>query len=358
MDLFWIKLEGDVRVLLQIGFYFALSALLVACGDRSTTPSITQAAPSCRGIYFETDAQGNLRKFNQYWQKDQAVCLTDQIALTSWESSLQNWTKNKITCKPQPQIQSQSLVASGNYYSYRDSKVYLSLDAATGVFRRLVYGEDKDGSPLFTKLQGCFYVRNDSINGNQLLLDTVKVASSEHFDPVEIFYYTQAASGLNLVRYDQSGDWDSRFCAADYLPEGFCDFNRNGNVMFWPSLTNLQKASLLNEAILIRKTYSYAAIALPTFETAWSNAPSLGTESSRDDFKYQVIPNVDTPLYISDAWYNWVKGLSNTFPDTSSSQTPLICYRGSQSIVLSNGNLGRVYGEICYVNGVYTFTQN
>lgn len=335
-----------------------LSTLLVACGDRNTTPSITQAAPlSCRGIYYETDSQGNLRKFNQFWQADQATCLTDQIALTNWESSLQNWTKNKITCKPQPQIQSQSLVASGNFYSYRDSKVYLNLDAATGVFRRLVYGEGKDGSPLFTKLQGCFYVRIDSINGNQLLLDTVKVASSEHFDPVEIFYSTQTASGLNLVRYDQSGDWDFRFCAADFLPEGFCDLNRNGNIMFWPTLTNVQQSSLLQEAILVRKTYGYAAIALPAFEAVWSNAPKARTESSRDDFQYQVIPNVDTPLYISDAWYAWVKGFSNTFPDTSSSQSPLICYRGSQVVTLSNGNQGRVYGQICFANNVYTFTQ-
>lgn len=344
--------------ILQIIFISTLSLLLVACGNHSAGPSNTQGAPSsCKGIYYETDAQGNLRKFNQHWQADQSVCLPDKIALTTWESSFQSWTKNKVTCKPQPQIQSQSLVASGNFYTYRDSNVYLDLNSATGVFRRLVFGEGKDGSPLFTKLQGCFYVRNDSTNGNQLLLDTVKVASSEHFDPVEIFYFTQTASGLNLVRYDQSGDWDFRFCAADFLPEGFCDLNRNGNIMFWPTLTNVQQSSLLHDAVLIRKTYSYAAIALPAFEAAWNNAPNTRTESSRDDFKYQVIPNVDTPLYISDAWYAWVKALSNTFPDTSSSKTPLICYRGSQAVTLSNGNQGRVYGQVCLENNVYTFTQ-
>jgi hypothetical protein len=345
--------------IVEIIFLLMLASSLVACGDHSSTPSTTQAAPSsCKGIYYETDNQGNLRKFNQYWQADQSVCLTDQIALTNWESSFQNWTKNKITCKPQPQIQSQSLVAGGNFYSYRDSKVYLDLNSATGVFRRLVYGEGQDGSALYTKLQGCFYVRNDSINGNQILLDTVKVVSSEHFDPLEIFYYTQTVSGLSLIRYDQSSDWDFRFCPVDYVPEGFCDLLRNGNLMFWPTLTSSLQSSVLNEALLIRKTYNYVSISSGTFGSAWSGASSSRTESSRDDFRYTVIPNVDTPLYISDAWRNYVLGASNRMPDTSSSQAPQVCYRGSQMISLSNGNSARVYGEICYVNGIYTFTQN
>jgi hypothetical protein len=47
--------------ILQIIFLSTLAPLLVACGDRSSTPTNPQAAPSsCRGIYYETDNQGNL----------------------------------------------------------------------------------------------------------------------------------------------------------------------------------------------------------------------------------------------------------------------------------------------------------
>lgn len=343
---------------LNIAFYGVTLLTLGACGDHSSPTPSNQFSPlSCRGIYYTTSANGATQKWDQYWQSDQGLCLTDELALSDWEQSLLNWTLNGLTCKPQPQIQSQSLVASGNFYRYRDNKVYLDLNTATGVFRRLVYGEDKDGSPLFTKLQGCFYIRNDSPNGNQLLLDTVIDASSESFDPVEVFYYTQTASGLDLVRYDQSSDWTYTFCPADSVPVGFCDLLRNGNLMFWPTLTSAQQATMLNEAILIRKTYNYSTITSVSFASAWSTVATTRTESSRDDFKYTVIPNVDTPLYISDAWRSYVMGTSNTMPDTSSSEIPPICYDGSPLVNLVNGNPAKVSGEICYENGQYSFTQ-
>jgi hypothetical protein len=329
---------------------------LVACGNHNSSPQSAQAV-SCRGIYYTTSASGNLQKWNQFYQADQDDCLTDELQLSNWESSNQAWTKNHVTCVPQTAIQSQSLVANGNFYSYRDQKIYLDLNVATGVFRRIVYGEAQDGSPLFTRLQGCFYVRNDATNGNQLLLDTAVTATSEAFDPSEIFLFTQTESGLNLVRYDESSDWDWSFCPYLTAPTGFCDLLRNANLLYLPSsLSSVQQATLLQDAILIRKTYNYGFFT--GFDSLWSEISTSRTESTRDDFRYAVIQDVDSPQFTSTGWRDYVMNQPDAvMPDTSSSLTPDVCYNGFQTVTLSSRNTARISGEICYVNGVYQFTS-
>lgn len=336
------------------GLLTLIALLQVACGDSTNAVTGNQLSPaSCRGIFYLTDSQGRLSKWDQYWQAGQGVCLTDKLSLSNWEQSLQNWTLNKTACKPQSQVQSQSLVASGNFYTYRDNRILLDLNATTGVYRRLVLAQGRDGSMLFTRLQGCFYVRTDSVNGSQLLLDTVPAASSDDFDPVEIFSYSNTGVGLSLVRYDDVGDWSAAFCPVDTVQVGFCDLLRNGNLVDEPVLTAAQSTAMLNDAILIRKTYIFASITAAAFESQWSNVATNAAESERNDFEYTIIPDVDTPLYISDSWKAYVMGGANPMPDVSHTfMLPNICYQGFQT---SPNRSAFTNGKVCFVNGQYQF---
>lgn len=314
----------------------ALSLLAVGCGS------------PCKGQYTQTDANGNLQKFNEHTQDGVQGCVTDNVPLTQWESSLQARVNAHVVCPAQPA--SRSLVAASNFYSYRDGKVYLDLNAATGEYRKLTLAEGKDSKQVFTRLQGCYYMR-----AGQLLLDTVNAASSQAFDPMEIFTYTTSSHALQMTRYDDSSDWDYKECPTLDTPDNFCADLRNGNEMYFPILTASQQSALLTEALLIRKQFNYSDVSSSTFEGLWANP--TGTEKVREDYKYAVAAIVDTPQYIDQAWASYVRGTSNTMPDITSSTMPPLCYQGKQSVTLADGSSGSIYGEVCYVNGSYSFTQ-
>lgn len=347
--------------------YFAMTALLLcSCNSgQNQNAGGTPSAASCKGVYYSHDAQGNLLKFNQYWQADQKTCLTDNLPLSQWEKTSEAWTKNDVQCTPQPQFASRSLVSANNYYAYRDGKVYLDFNSLTGVYRRIVFGEDKNGQSVFTRVKGCFYQRTgtgvDAGFGNQLLLDTAssKLATSENFDPMEIFRYDETATTFNMTRFDDSDNgWDFKFCPYLTTPWEYCTLLRDGNIMYWPTtLTGAQQSDLLNEAILIRKQFNYSVISSANFENIWSSVDKSSTELGRDDWKYAVIVLPDIPWFIDAAWRDYVMGTRPTMPNVQSNTMPSICYQGSQFVTLSNGNSGKVYGEICYSGGVYTFTQ-
>lgn len=347
--------------------WLAISAitLLCACEVQTQNPSGgAVTAASCRGVYYTRDSNGDLHKFNQYWLVSANACLTDNVPLSKWEMTSEKWRKNNVQCTPQPQFASRTLISANNYYSYRDNKVYLDLDSSTGVYRRIILAENTNGKPVFTRLQGCFYQRTgssvDAGFGNQLLLDTdsAKLVTSESFDAWEIFRYDETATTLNMTRFDDSGDWDFKFCPYLNTPWEYCTLLRDGNMMYWPTtLTSTQQSDLLNEALLIRKQFNYNAISKSTFENMWGNVDKTRTELGRDDHKYAVIVVVDTPWYIDQAWRDYVMWNRPTMPNVNSNRMPSICYPGSQTITLSNGNTGRVSGEVCYSNGIYTFTQ-
>lgn len=338
-------------------------ALILLAGCAKTAPTSTAVSGlSCKGIYMVTDSQGNLKKYNQYEREGQ--CWTDNLPLSQFEKTQQAWNKNHVTCVPQPGFASRTVIAANNYYQYRDNKALIDFNAQTGVYRRLTLGEDANGNQTYSKLQGCFYQRTgagvDASYGKQLLLDTdvAKLATSQSVDLWEIFSYTETATDLNMVRFDDSVDWDYRFCSGVKMPWQYCTLIRNGNDMFFPILSAADQTSLLNEAILIRKQFNYVTTTTGSFNNLWNNADATRKEKVQEDLLYDVIQNVDTPRYVDQAWKSYVMGSRPTMPDITSSRVPPICYSGSKSVTLADGSTGKVYGQICYVNGAYTFTQN
>ena len=266
-----------------------------------------------------------------------------------------------MTCTPQPQFQTRSLVSANNFYQYSNGKVYLDLDSATGIFRRLILAEGKNGTPVYTRLQGCFYQRPSTIYGDQLLLDTLstKTASSQNFDPLEIFTYTQAApNSIEMVRFDDSADWDERFCNDLDTPWGYCDLMRNGNDLLYPVLSPSQKAAMTNEAKLIRQMYNYVTVSKATFEALWGEPGKRRVESVRENYCYEVQAIVDTPQYIWSSWRDYVMNNRPTPPKMSSSRAPIVCFQGQRQVTFANGVDGYLNGEVCYDSalGEYQFT--
>lgn len=270
---------------------------------------------------------------------------------TQWEKSREMRKKRGISCKPQ--TFSRTLVSANNFYSYRDGKVFLDLNGTTGEFRRLTVAEGKGGETVYTRLLGCYYERNDSVFGDQLLLDTDSAASSQYFDPIEIFTFTTTVTTMEAVRFDDSSDWTAYFCPILDTLDSFCALLRNGNDLFFPALTVAQKGNLLVEAILIRRQFNFVNYAPSAFDPLWTEPP--GIELVREDYKYAVQAIVDTPRYIEGSWIKFVKRQSNRMPDITSNRVPPVCYSGRRTVTLSDGSTSLIYGQICYSDGEYIF---
>ncbi|GIL17262.1 MAG: hypothetical protein BroJett040_10130 [Oligoflexia bacterium] len=346
------------------------TTLLCSCNDESKNESsATQTAADCKGIYYQRDAYGDLKKFNQYWLESSKACLTDQIALTNYEASTEKRRKHNVNCVPQPNFPSMALKASSNYYSYRDDRYYLDFDASTGQFRRITLGEDKDSNVVYQRDVSCFYAREDHetepVNpqdyGKQLLLDFSNFpASSADFVPNEIFSYTNDGNGnWFLTRYDDVADWGFSFCPTGTTPFEFCTERRNGNIYFDPVLDVAVMAALTTEAKLIRTQFNFGQITRSEFEQLWQSYDKNGKELQQGgDWKFFVNHVVDASKFFDYNWRRYLMGLDPTMPDAASApQLPPVCYSGSKYINLVGGGTGKVYGEICVINGQYTFTQ-
>lgn len=353
--------ETNSRRMAGVILTIILISGVISCSKETKTTEKGPAVLSCRGIYYERDKSGELKKFNEWYNTSADACYTDNLPLSQWEKTSEAWNKKQIQCVPQPQFNSRSLISANNYYQYRDGKSYLDLDSSTGIYRRLVIGEGKNGESVFTRLQGCFYQRTgqgvDAVYGSQILLDTdvSKVKTSEYFDPMEIFSYTETSNSIEMVRFDSSGDWDFKFCPELSTPWGYCDLLRNGNIYYYPVLTSIEMDSLLNEALLIRRQFNFNTISKSDFESLWSDTEKSHKEVGRNEWKYMVNGLVDTPLYIDQAWREYVQGLRPRMPDVNSSQIPPICYEGKRKVTLEDGTSATLYGEICYEDGVYIF---
>lgn len=351
-------------------YLFIPAALLLCSCDDEKKPTSTDAATpsSCKGIYTIRDSAGDLQKYNQYWQNDQKACLTDKIALTNFEKSSELRRKHNVTCTPQPSFPSMTLKSSGNYYAYRNDRYYLDLDSSTGIFRRITLGEDNSGNVVYQRDISCFYARTDHetepVNpkdyGSQILLDFSSFpASSADFVPNEIFKYTTDSNGnWYFTRYDDVADWSFAYCPTS-TPYDFCTERRNGNLYFEPVLDTATQASLLIEAKLIRTQFNFAQSNRTEFEMLWDSLDKNGKEVQQGgDWRYYTSHFVDSPKLFDFNWRRYLMGFDFTMPDISTApQLPPVCYSGSQVVALSGGGSGRVYGQICFVNGVYSFTQ-
>lgn len=346
-----------------------VTVLLCSCNDEKVQTTNDMASPlSCKGIYSVRDPNGDLQKYNQYWQEDQKACLTDKIALSTYESSTETRRKRKVTCVPQSTFPSMALKASGNFYSYRNDRYYLDFDASTGIFRRLTLGEGQSGNVVYQRDVSCFYARTDHETepvdpqnyGSQILLDFSNFpASSANFVPNEIFKYTNDSNGnWFLTRYDEAGDWDYTFCPELTVPFSNCTALRNGNLYFYPVTDAATQASLLAEAKLIRTQFNFSAITKTEFQSLWESLDKNGQEIQQGgDWRYYTNHVVDAPKLFDYNWRRYLMRIDQVMPDVSSEpQLPQVCYPGSQYVTLAGGAKGKVYGEICYSNGIYTFT--
>lgn len=344
-------------------------ALLCSCNSDKNQTSTDVASPlSCKGIYTLRDSQGDLQKYNQYWQEDQKTCLTDKIALTNYESSTEKRRKNNVTCVPQPTFSSITLKAAGNYYSYRNDRYYIDFDSSTGVFRRLILGQDQNGNPVYQRDISCFYAREDHetepLNpkdyGKQILLDFSNFpASSADFIPNEIFKYTSDNNGnWYFTRYDDVASWDYTFCPERTVPFENCIALRNGNLYFYPVTDAATQAALLAEAKLIRTQFNFSEINRNEFQSLWDSLDKNGKELQQGgDWKFYSNHVVDASKLFDYSWRRYLMRLDQVMPDVDGvTQFSPICYSGSQYVTLSGGNKGKVYGEICYSSGTYTFT--
>jgi hypothetical protein len=352
----------------QYVLLFAIT-LLCSCNDGKNQGSNGEspAPSSCKGVFYERDSYGELKKFNQFWQADQQTCLTDKIALTKFENSTELRRKRNVACVPQPTFPSMALKASGNYYDYRNDRMFLDFDAVNGTFRRLTIGEDKNGNTVFQRDVSCFYVREDHetepVNprdyGKQLLLDFSNFpASSASFVPNEIFKYDADNVGnWYFTRYDDVADWSYTFCP-ESTPWNFCSELRNGNLYYYPILNLATQAKLLIEAKLIRTQFNFVQISQGDFESLWKHHDKNTKEVEQGgDWRFYTNSIVDASKFFDYDWRLYLMNQRYSMPDAFSPALPLVCYASSKFVTLTDGSVSKIYGETCIQNGVYTFVQ-
>ena len=188
---------------------FALFALFISACNAPPGSTVAQTAEQCLGVYYTTDADGNLYKWNQFHTVNDSTCLTENLSLSQWQITSQKFVKHLVKCVPQSASQFMTLTSSNNYYTYRDGRILLDLDASTGIYRRIELGQNSDGSIAFSRNEGCFYWRTgtgvDASFGTQLLLDNdvPRWASSGLFQALEIFRVDTVDSIVSMTRFEE-----------------------------------------------------------------------------------------------------------------------------------------------------------
>lgn len=358
--------------------YFILLALLIfisSCKEADSNQA-SENTLSCRGEYAVKDSSGLVRqRFNEYGNS--LGCLTDPVPLTQWEVTLNKRFDAKVQCIPQTDLPSMWIKTNGNYYSYRDSKIFIELNAAKGEAKRLIIGEMQDGSKSFQRQVFCYYLRTDVETeptnpynyGSMILFDLELSASSNIFSPMEIYSYDIAGNSLLLTKMDDNQGLDWTWCPSDSVPWGFCDFLRNGNEMYYPEdpAASVQ-AQLKAEAILIRSEFNSTKISKAEFDSLWNSTITDSTElgttkyiNAGGKWKYTVSTYFDEPLYVGREWRKYLRRERPSMPDVawaSTMQFPHICYSATKEFIYPDGSKGKIFGEACYdQNGNYSFTQ-
>lgn len=359
--------------------YSILLALLIfisSCKE-SDSNQASEKTSSCRGEYAVKDSNGLVRqRFNEY--SSSLGCLTDPMPLTQWEISFNKRFDAKIGCTPQSDLPSMWIKTNGNYYSYRDSKIFIELNSAKGEARRLIIGEMPNGRLSFNRQIFCYYLRTDneieptnSINyGSLLQFDLELSASSSQFSPQELYNYKAAGNNLLLQKLDDNTGVDWSWCPIN-TPIGFCDYLRNGNEFYFPPNPSVAvQAQLRSAAILIRSEMNMATISAQEFNSIWESSLSNGIEvgsssyiSNGGKWKYLVNSIWDEPLFVGRAVRNYMRRDPQQpfMPDlawASTFQLSSVCYSATKEIVYPDGSKGKIFGEACYdQNGNYSFTQ-
>lgn len=350
--------------------YVYLTALLlctISCKE-SEKEAASSLPSSCRGSYAIKDANGIIRQRFDEHAVNTLGCVTDTVPLSVFEKQEAIRFDHNIRCSPQ-NIPSVTLISKNNYYWPRNDSIYLDLNAQTGQFRRLIIGKTASGAPLFQREVGCWYQRLDNVAeswganvdfGNQILLDLEEASSSLEVHPMEVFRFDKLGTNWSMTRFDDNQDVDYTFCNPDGVPLEYCAENRNGNYMYYnPNLSAFTMAVLAAQALLIRSEFNFVEISNSVFEQKWLNtintAKEFGTTEAIDKnykFQFGISGLPDIPFYVDREIRSFLRGESHQMPQMSSSRLPPICYHGKRIV----GSL-EVWGEICYVGGTYTFTQ-
>ena len=356
-----------VRILLILVITAALG-----CLEKTTEQAPLSSTLSCSSeiMYAWDPVYGESKKYTYEINPITQTCVKKNLVLTNYEQGLDRRRRNNITCKPQS-IGKVWLKAAGNFYSYRNDRVFLELDGSTGQFRRITTGVTSDihssgaGLPSFSRDLGCFYLREDHetepINpqdfGKQILLDMGPIgASSEGTTPIEVFKYEVTGNDWRMVRFDQNEDIGGYFCPYLLTPWEFCTALRNGNSHFLPDLDSSTNVSLTSEAILIRSEFNFTSITATDFNNVWDNAVKNSVETYEQAFKYSPKTIVDVPNYVWEAWRDYVMGNRPYMPDTQNISITEICYPSVKQITYVDGSTGLISGQACYDSaGNYTF---
>lgn len=352
-----------------------LTIFIASCNETENTDSSSSVTSTCKGVYEIKDSNGLVRqRYNEY--QNSMGCLTDPVPLTQWEKSVNVRFDKKVSCTPQTDLPSMWIKSSGNYYSYRDSKIFIELNASTGEAKRLILAEMPDGSLSFQRQVFCYYLRTDMetepVNpqnyGQLLQFDLELSASSNIFSPQELYSYKLSGNDFLLQKLDDNTGLTWEWCPTS-TPVGFCDYNRNGNEMFFPPApSSTIQAQLRSAAILIRSELNMTNISSQEFKTTWDNSVKTGVEVGTPNYikagskwKYSVNFIWDEPLYIGRSVRNYMRRdpMQPFMPDlawASSFQFPYVCYSTRKEVTYSDGSKGFINGQACYdSNGVYTF---
>jgi len=320
------------------------------------------------GETSESDEIGIVRRYEYYKTQNSEECKRGQIPLSHFEKGIRRRAEKKIKCTPQTELSSKVyLKAANNFYEYRNNKYFLHLDPSTGTFRRIILGEDKNGKSSHIKEIGCFWTRQDNENelweaqnyGLQILLDQANSATSNNTQSFEVYSINRQDNQWTLQSINETTSWSELFCPFSSTPWGYCNLIRNGNLMYPPSnLTRFQKNELINHAILIRGYYNFLETTNSNFDEQWKLSMRYEGEKPEMDFKYRITFAPDVPIYTINAWVDYVRDLRPMMPEVIYGQVPPYCYLGVKEVTLNDGSRGFIKGEICYIDGVYRFTQN
>lgn len=338
--------------------FLSLIALVLAMGCQPKVAENSASPEECDSSVKTTwdDINEETRKTTEYWNSVMKTCSEKRLQLTNFEKGLDLRRRANIACKPQA-IGSAWLKADSNFYSYRNGRVMMELDSATGQFRRLTFGETTSGALTVSKDLGCFFIRSDTEiepvsprdYGSQLLLDLGPLAAStESVRPIEIFKYTRVGDAWQMMRFDQNDDIDYSFCSDSLVPSPYCDQNRNGNPYFESDLDDATKADLLQQALLIRSEHNFSAITKSEFDRQWSQSETGNLESPIQSWKYSPTMFVDVPNYVWSTWADYIRGDRAAMPDVFALNLPALCYPAKRAVTYNDGTSGFIWGTACY----------
>lgn len=367
-----------------VAIHFFFLAVLVSCVAKNDSElsneasSISfevhcQSTPKIRNGYriygesSESDEIGIVKRYEYYKTQNNEECKQGQIPLSRFEQGIRRRAEKDIKCVPQTELSEEVyLKASNNFYDYRNDKYFLHLDPETGIYRRILLGEDKNGNPAHIKEIGCFWARKDNETelwdsqdyGLQILIDQANAASSNNTKSEEVYKITKLNNEWTFLGVNETQTWSELFCPSGSTPWGYCDLLRNGNLMFEPkNLLAAQKNDLINQAVLIRAYHSFSEALGDEFDSKWSEAFKYEGEMAEMDFKYRITFAQDVPRYTFNASVDYIRDQRPMMPEGTQMDENFYCYQGFKDILLTDSSTAHIWGEICSQNGEYTFTE-